>query len=800
MEKMLSEIRSHYIKDRVKTVDQDFLMFEETQTSKEDMELLLKVLSGPGMVRGKLPNPYNSILLYVTGLTDLFDYQKGRSDTIGGAPPDIDMDFSALDADKATEWLVDHWGRENVANVMARGTFKPKSIVKKYYTATEESKSELETLLKMIPKAKFGKESSLDEILKVSPGFADVNPTFFTSAEKIEDMVSHFSIHASGIVITDKPVAEYVPIWSNKTAERITQFDKDELEELGILKFDLLKVDILSILKEACRLIKLNDSKDIDIYELEDGDKAAYAVLTEGLFSGVFQMEGPGANIARKMFKEIEPTNIEMISAVSSLNRPGPRSSGLDVQYVRNRKNGYPPEDMSPRVAEILEGTFWTLTYQEQVMKLVSVLAGFSLKDADEVRRSLGKKKKEVLEPYKAQFLQGCDDRGFISNTSAIELWETLLRMSDYCFCAAHGLAYSYLTYVTAYLKANYPVEFFCALMTVRSITLQPKDWEVKAPRYVAEAKFFGVEVSPPSINSSEIGFTIRGKEIFFGLSGIRDVGVTATRTIISARKQTPFKSVMDFLSRVNLQKMTVKVFNALIEAGAFDRLGYDRGCLLANAQLLIDFVRDTVTYQEKLLAVAQRERELETLLPLLDQRDILKRQLKKLGETPLSPDELDLLATYGDMRRPVHLKPPTPPTEPSAPEETRSKRVTVTLSQVMKQGHMIGCWLGTHPVDMLGLKGFLMEDIEEDASIGEELQLYGVVSSMKKINTRGGEQMAFIELSDSTSTVEISISPELLRKNQIEVGIILSAVVRVREKDPVKFYVKRLSVINTDG
>lgn len=401
-------------------------------SSELDQQRLLTILSTPHLRKLQLPNPHNSILLYITGLSNDFDFAKARCDHIGGSPPDIDTDYDALDREKVIEWVVNKWGRENVANIITHGTFKPKSLARSFYRVTEGNQQDLDEILKAIPPAKFGKDATLAEIVEVKPSLTTDKKysDFYHAASKLENMVSNFGMHAAGIVISDFPISDVVPVWKNSKVDAITQFDKDEAEELGLLKFDFLGIDTLSIMKETTRLIKESGGPDIDIYAIEDGDKAAYSLLQHGLTTGIFQMEASGK--AKQLLATIKPTTIEELSDISSLNRPGPMQAKLDVQYIDNKAAGYPPEDMPTCLANMLKSTHYTIIYQETVMQICSELAGFTLQEADDIRRSMGKKKVSVLNAYKTQFIAGCATSG-LTAAYADDLWETLVGFADYC-------------------------------------------------------------------------------------------------------------------------------------------------------------------------------------------------------------------------------------------------------------------------------------------------------------------------------------------------------------------------------
>ena len=426
----MNQLNKYYIPDRLSSIDQDFLEYEQDFISKEDLADIISLLSAPSKV--KLDNPHNSIILYCTGLTDKFDFEKARCNTIDGSPPDIDIDFDALDRHKAIDWVVEKWGRDNVANIITHGTFKPKSLARGYYRVTEKNSMDLNEILKAIPQPKFGKEATMSEILDIAPKIKTESKftDFLHFSDKLEDMVSTFGIHAAGVVISDFPIHDVVPMWKNSKADRITQFDKDETEELGLIKFDFLGIDTLSIIKECANLIEQNTGEKIDVFKIEDFNTKAYDLMELGLLTGIFQMETSGK--AKQLIQDINPRSIEEISDISALNRPGPMQAGLDSNYIKNKKSSSFNKNMPEVVQEILKNTQYTLIYQEQIMALLNKMAGFTLKEADDARRAMGKKKKEVLESYKEQFVTGSKNNGIDENYSE-SLWEDIMGFADYC-------------------------------------------------------------------------------------------------------------------------------------------------------------------------------------------------------------------------------------------------------------------------------------------------------------------------------------------------------------------------------
>ena len=440
----LTELKKFYIPERINEVDSDFSEFEEEMALEEDLGIMLSkcydLFGESGWDHSSTnywDNPHNSVLLYLLGLTAEFDKEKARADTVGGSPPDIDIDFDARERYKAINWVIEHWGRENVANIVTHGTLKPKSLARKYYSITEKPKSDLRDILKHIPDAKFGKEASFKKVFETTPALKSQEKYegFVKAAEKLENLTSNFGVHAAGVVISDFPIWDLVPLWaktesepqengrSKKVQRWITQFDMKEVEELGLIKFDFLSIDNLSIIKEAIKLLAAQGI-EVDPYELPDGDERTYKMIAHGLLTGVFQMETSGS--AKNLIADIQPTSIGELSDISALNRPGPMQANLDKMYIENKRNGYAPEDMPPALAKILEGTYWTLVYQEQVMRICTDLAGFTLQEADDVRRAMGKKKAEVLDKWRARFVRGIVDNAGLDSSFAESLWVLL--------------------------------------------------------------------------------------------------------------------------------------------------------------------------------------------------------------------------------------------------------------------------------------------------------------------------------------------------------------------------------------
>lgn len=782
---ILETLRAHYLPERKKQVDSDFLQYEEEMSTGQDKERILALLSGTEPLNDKLPNPHNSILLYLTGLSDEFNHQKRRSDLRGGAPPDADLDFDPEGKDHLVELLVERWGREHVAHIAAFGTFKPRSLADDWYRVTERPREEFEQLHKLIPPPQFGKESTLQEIEAEIPKIQEFQD-WLQDARRLESAVSHMGIHAAGIVLSSFPIADTVPVWKNKKSDRITQFDKDDVEAVGLIKFDLLVINNLSIVMETIRLIEQRHGLCLSPWELPDGDTRTYELLHAGFVTGIFQMEASGA--ATRLIQEIQPRSIDELSDISALNRPGPQEAGLQDLYVEQRKAGTFP-DQPTFMNEILASTHGIIVYQEQLMQVCSYLGDLTLREAEDVRRAMGKKKVEVLASYQERIVEkGVEkglDRGYLE-----ELWQQLQGFAAYAFNRSHACTYSYLTYACAYLKAHYPAEFFCALMSVRSRQDPSKVWGEKAPQYIAEARQLGVEILPPSINQSSIGFIIQEDRVWFGFSAIREVGEAAADSILKARGTQPFRDVIDFLQRVNLQRVNQKSFQALVEAGCWDRLGYDRGSLLENTSALYEYVRGQVEHESKRIEVEERLRERTRIDKLLIRRDELKRLLKREKRHP-NLEEEEFLQSYEGVRRPVELKLKPPP---EMPELVRDQQVRLQVEDLLRQGQRIGCYIGQHPAQVVGRASERLQGLWQ----GQQAQVTAIVTGAKEITTKKTQKkMAFLEIEDGTATAEVVVFSKLWGyvTDQVKSGALLHLQVKVEQEQPLKLVAERIEL-----
>lgn len=373
------------------------------------------------------------------------------------------------------------------------------------------------------------------------------------------------------------------------------------------------------------------------------------------------------------------------------------------------------------------------------------------------------------------------------------------------CFNKSHSIAYSYLTYITAYLKANHPVQFFCALMTTRSKSLQPKDWAQKAPQYVNEAKQLGVHINSPSVNASDLEFTIADNEIYFGLNAIRDVGKTAAKSIMKARGKGRFKDVFDFIEKVNTQKVNTKTFSALVKAGAFDKMGYSRIELEEKTQDIYDYYKGVDEYYQRQLDIQERDAYNAEVIPKIERRNELRKLVKREEKLRLKDKgklsdldfetiqrELEDYESQG-LKKKVSLKQKE---EPVKPVLSRDTKISLSLKQVVEQANYIGCYIDVHPVSMINARKEFVSNLFES----EYAKVAAVVTSFKEITTRRGQKMAFLMIDDSQTICEAVIFPNTYKKlienklaERMEVGSLVLLDVMCQAIDPVKLIVNRI-------
>ncbi len=560
------------------------------------------VAVGPG--RGSAAG---SIVAYALGITDLDPLVHGLIFERFLNPervsmPDIDVDFDERGRADVIRYVTEKWGSDKVAQIVTYGTIKAKAAIKDSTRVLGFPYALGDRITKAFPPAVMGKDIPLSgifdsghpryneagELRQLYEAEAEIKQVIDT-AKGIEGLIRQPGVHAAGVIMSAETITDHIPVWTRHSdGAVITQFDYPTCEGLGLLKMDFLGLRNLTIMADAVAAIEKNQGIGIDLLSLPLDDKPTYELLGRGDTLGVFQFDG---GPMRSLLRTMKPDNFEDISAVGALYRPGPMGVNSHTNYAL-RKNGLQeitpihPELEEP-LREILEPTYGLIVYQEQVQKAAQILAGYTLGQADLLRRAMGKKKKEILDKEFVPFRQGCRERGY-SDKAIQAVWDVLVPFAGYAFNKAHSAAYGLVSYWTAYLKANYPAEYMAALLT------SVGDDKDKSALYLSECRRMGIKVLPPDVNSSVATFTAVGRDVRFGLAAIRNVGTNVVDAIVAARKSKgEFTSFPDFLRKVPVVVCNKRVIESLIKAGAFDSFGHPRRGLVMVHEQAVDAVID---------------------------------------------------------------------------------------------------------------------------------------------------------------------------------------------------------------
>lgn len=512
--------------------------------------------------------------------------------------PDIDLDFDERRRADMIRYATERYGEDRVAQIITFGTIKAKQALKDSARVLGYPYAMGDRLTKLMPKAVMGKEASLTDCFEPSSNrYAEAKELraayetepdtkkVLDTARGLEGLKRQAGVHAAGVVICRDPLTDHVPVWRREAdGAVITQYDMGTVEKLGLLKMDFLGLRNLTVLDDCLAAIELNRGEKVLLEQLPLDDPEAYALLCRGDSMGVFQLEG---GPMRSLMRAMQPSTFEDISALIALYRPGPMGVGAHLDYVERKHGRKPRTPIHPELAEpladVLDDTYGVIVYQEQVMAAAQTVAGYSLGQADLLRRAMGKKKKEVLDQEYVPFSAGMKANGF-SDAAVQKLWDTLVPFADYAFNKAHSAGYGLVSYWTAYLKARYPAEYMAALLT------STKDDKEKSATYLAECRRMGIKVLPPDVNESEGMFAARGTDVRFGLAAVRNVGANVVSALVDARSTAGrFADFHDFLAKVPSQVCNKKTVESLIKAGAFDSLGHSRRGLLAIHAEAID-------------------------------------------------------------------------------------------------------------------------------------------------------------------------------------------------------------------
>ena len=541
------------------------------------------VPAGPG--RGSAAGSIVSYCLGITALDPLkYDLLFERFlNPDRNEMPDMDLDFCANRREEVIEYVRSKYGNDHVSQIITFNKMKAKGVVRDVARAMDIPYSRANEISKLI------EEDTLQGSLKSSKELRDLCNREEAGKElveislKLEGLIRSAGKHAAGIVISREVLTDYVPLYKDKDGSISSQYEKDTLEKAGLVKMDFLGLKNLTIIDKCLKLIKESRNVEIDIDSLSLDDDETFKLLQQANTKGIFQLEKSGA---QNLLRSIKPTVFEDIIAINALNRPGPIKSGMANDFILRKRNSdmitYPDESLE----SILKDTLGVVVYQEQVMLISQVMGGFSLPEADKLRKAMGKKIVEIVNDLEEKFLDGAEKKN-ISRKVAQGVYENIGKFAEYGFNKSHSAAYALIAYQTAYLKAHYPLEFMATLLSA-----QPDD-KVGIAQYINDCRNAGIKVLPPCINMSRFDFTIEGDSIRFGLGAIKGVGSKAVDTIITTRDDIgPFKSLRDFLENVDSLTVNKGVLESFIKSGAMDKLNPDRAKLFASVEVLVDAAR----------------------------------------------------------------------------------------------------------------------------------------------------------------------------------------------------------------
>jgi DNA polymerase III subunit alpha len=546
---------------------------------------------GPG--RGSAAG---SLVAYALGITNIDPVTNGLLferflNPERKSMPDIDTDFCIERRGEVIDYVTRRYGEDKVAQIITFNRMTSKAVLKDVARVLDIPYGDADRLAKLIPVVR-GKPAKLKEMIgeeSPAPEFREKYQNdpqvkrWVDMAMRIEGTNKTFGVHAAGVVIAADPLDEVVPLQRNNDGQVITQYFMEDVESMGLLKMDFLGLKNLTMIDKTIDLVKQSTGEQVDPDALPLDDPGTYGLLARGDLEGIFQLESSGM---RQIVRDLKPSSLEDISSILALYRPGPLDAGLIPKFI-NRKHGREAIDFAhEKLQPILKETYGIMVYQEQIMKIAQDLAGYSLGEADLLRRAMGKKKKSEMEKHQSIFVKGATERG-VDSKLAEGLFEQMVLFAEYCFNKSHSTAYGAVTYQTAYLKAHYPVAYMAALLTVNAGD------SAKVQRYIANCNAMGIEVMPPDVNASGIDFTPVGDRILFGLSAVRNLGEGAIRQLIEVRQADgPFASLADLCDRIPGQQLNRRALEALIHSGALDALEpkANRAQLMADLDLVLDW------------------------------------------------------------------------------------------------------------------------------------------------------------------------------------------------------------------
>lgn len=663
--------------------------------------------------------------------------------------PDIDSDFCFERRSEVIDYVMKKYGQDRVAQIITFGTLAARAAIRDTGRAMAIPLSVVDKVAKLVP---MEPGMTLNRALEVSPELVQMQKEdelvreLLSTAQALEGIPRHAGTHAAGLVISQESLDNYLPLQRTSEGLVCTQFAKETVEEIGLLKMDLLGLRTLTVINNAVSLLKESQGITVALQEIPLDDPAVYELLSTGDTIGVFQLESSGM---RSILRELKPSSFEDIIALVALYRPGPLGSGMVEDFIKRTHKEVEITYLHPALEPILKTTYGVIIYQEQVMRIASDLAGFTLGEADLLRRAMGKKKPEIISGLRKKFIEGAAQKQKIEAAIAEKIFDLLQYFAGYGFNKSHSAAYALLTYQTAYLKAYYPVEFMAALLTS---VIESKD---RVPFYIEECRQKKIEILAPDVNESRENFIVSGNKIRFGLAAIKQVGYPAIQAILEERKKGVFKSLQDFCERVNLSNLNRRTLENLIKAGAFRSIHASQAQLLAILQVCID------------RGLAWQEQQNANQISLFD---------------------------YAGVEKPVN-----PPIALPEVREYTEKEVLQLEKEVL------GLYLSGHPLTQY--MSLLKEKIKltivelETRHDQEKVTLAGIITALRRSVTKRGQTMAYFVLEDLTGSIDALLFPSnFLKFNSFlenDLPVVVTGRLSLQEDKP-KFMVDLIKPLDS--
>jgi DNA polymerase-3 subunit alpha len=667
--------------------------------------------------------------------------------------PDFDIDFCQDRRQEVIEYVTQKYGEDKVGQIITFGKLQAKAVLRDVSRVFDLPYSEADMLSKLVPD-ELG--INLTKALEMEPKLRELQETdpkirqIIKISLRLEGLLRHASIHAAGVIITDEPLVNYCPLYKGREGEQVVQFDKDFSEAIGLVKFDFLGLKTLTVIKRSENFIKRDHVADFNIEDIDLEDANVYKFIGDGHSIGVFQLESSGMI---DLCKRIKPDTLDDITAINALYRPGPMGSGMHDEFVEikhgRKEEKYLFEDLRP----VLKDTYGIIVYQEQVMNIARVIGGYSLGQADMLRRAMGKKKASEMERHKGIFLAGAKERNY-NLKDAEYVYDLMAKFAEYGFNKSHAVAYALIAYQTAFLKFYYPACFFAALLGTEMGNTD------KVTIYIKDAKNFGVDLLAPDVNESLWHFNVVGKTIRFGMGAVKNVGEKPVAALIVEREENgEFTGFIDFCERVSMKVMNKRVVESLIKVGAFDC------CEVMNRKTLLENMELIMTY------AARKQEE-----KLLGQSNLFDMGGEEEKEDPMSVLNIEEVADFDEKEKLGYEK---------------------TLMGIYVSGHPLEKFEGVmNQMTSMSLSKVHDTDGKDQK---REMVLAGLFTGTKSLITKKGDRMAFTTLEDLTGKIECIVFPKTFAEHEeilkTDEPVIISGTVNMLE-DPRKFFPQKIQLL----